>query len=245
MGAPGAMTSPSVCTKSAPPRRSWPSTPRGLATRRRLIEAALQEFAERGYVGARVEAITRLAGLSYGTFYRYFTNKADLIRALADQVYGEIFTQATRESSSPRPVPERVFSDYLLSLRAFVRNRDVLRVLNDAVGADPAVAAEVAVFEQRDVDRYAEIIATTPGYEPVGDSQTISLLVNAMGDEVARRWLRSPRCTGNADRDDPELRRLACIFTIMCTAVLSPSSLGIDRAAIAAIMERITPDGES
>lgn len=50
---------------------------------RRLLDAGLRVFAERGYHTARVDDIVRAARTSHGTFYLYFTNKEDLLRALA------------------------------------------------------------------------------------------------------------------------------------------------------------------
>ena len=49
----------------------------------RLLDAGLQVFAERGYHACRVDDIVRSANTSHGTFYLYFTNKEDLLRALA------------------------------------------------------------------------------------------------------------------------------------------------------------------
>jgi len=49
----------------------------------RLLDAGLRVFAERGYHAARVDDIVRSARTSHGTFYLYFANKEDLLRALA------------------------------------------------------------------------------------------------------------------------------------------------------------------
>lgn len=209
------------------------------------MEAGLVEFARHGYVAARVESITAHAGVGYGTFYRYFSSKADLIAHVADDVYSDIFAQATSETSSKRPVRERVFNDYLATLRGYTFHRDALRVLDAAVGADPAVASEVARLQERDVGRYASIISGTPGYHPVGGAYRVSLLVNAMGDELARRWIHSDGCSGDPIADEPELQRLARVFALMCTAALDPASLGISELAISEVMEGMTPDGHN
>jgi AcrR family transcriptional regulator len=55
----------------------------GKRTMRRLLDAGLSVFAERGYHAARVDDVVRAANTSHGTFYLYFTNKEDLLRALA------------------------------------------------------------------------------------------------------------------------------------------------------------------
>ncbi len=48
-------------------------------TRRRLVRAAADVFAARGYDGTRVADIARAAGLSNGALYCYFTSRADLL----------------------------------------------------------------------------------------------------------------------------------------------------------------------
>lgn len=55
----------------------------GRRTLKRLLDAGLRVFARRGYHAARVDDIVRAARTSHGTFYLYFANKEDLLRALA------------------------------------------------------------------------------------------------------------------------------------------------------------------
>ncbi|MDX6696930.1 MAG: hypothetical protein QOE65_327 [Solirubrobacteraceae bacterium] len=55
------------------------------ANRRRLLDAALKVFSERGYHGATVEEIAAESGLSNGALYYNFRNKEDLFLALFDQ----------------------------------------------------------------------------------------------------------------------------------------------------------------
>ncbi len=57
--------------------------PQGERTRRKLLEAARTAFKERGYASTRVDDIAREAGTSHGAFYLYFSNKADVLEALA------------------------------------------------------------------------------------------------------------------------------------------------------------------
>ncbi len=67
-----------------------PRTPRGTRTRTRLRDAAREVFAERGYAAARVEDIVARAGVSHGTFYTYFENKAAALDALIDVTAGDL-----------------------------------------------------------------------------------------------------------------------------------------------------------
>ncbi len=59
--------------------------PRGEQTRQRLLDAGAKVLPARGYHDARVDDIVELAGVSHGSFYRYFDNKDDFFRVLAEQ----------------------------------------------------------------------------------------------------------------------------------------------------------------
>jgi AcrR family transcriptional regulator len=54
----------------------------GRETVRKLLEAGMIEFEERGFNGVRVDDVVKRAGISHGTFYLYFANKEDLFKAL-------------------------------------------------------------------------------------------------------------------------------------------------------------------
>ena len=54
----------------------------GRETVRKLLEAALAEFGEKGFLAVRVDDVVRRAKTSHGTFYLYFANKDDLYRTL-------------------------------------------------------------------------------------------------------------------------------------------------------------------
>jgi AcrR family transcriptional regulator len=70
-----------------------PTTPRGNATSRRILEAAREEFAARGIAGARIDRIITAARTNKAQLYGYFGSKDGLFDAvIADCVAG--FTNA-------------------------------------------------------------------------------------------------------------------------------------------------------
>ena len=58
--------------------------PRGERTRHRLLAAAATVIPESGYQDLRVDDIVAAAGVSHGTFYRYFENRDDYFRVLSE-----------------------------------------------------------------------------------------------------------------------------------------------------------------
>jgi AcrR family transcriptional regulator len=59
--------------------------PRGQKTRQLLLDAGTRVLPARGYHHARVDDIVEAAGVSHGSFYRYFENKDDFFRVLAEE----------------------------------------------------------------------------------------------------------------------------------------------------------------
>jgi AcrR family transcriptional regulator len=62
----------------------------GRKTKRRLLDAGMRVFADRGFHAARVDDIVRAARTSHGTFYLYFAHKEDLLRTLALECASEL-----------------------------------------------------------------------------------------------------------------------------------------------------------
>ncbi|MEW8977859.1 MAG: TetR/AcrR family transcriptional regulator [Symbiobacterium sp.] len=69
------------------------------ATRRRILDAALDLISERGYNGATTAEIARRAGVAEGTIYRYFKDKKELFIACVEPVVHEALS---RERALPR-----------------------------------------------------------------------------------------------------------------------------------------------
>ena len=63
---------------------------KGRQTRLALEEAACTLFAQRGFHGTTLADITAAAGKSPAVFYRYFTDKEDLLAALAESFLTEV-----------------------------------------------------------------------------------------------------------------------------------------------------------
>src|SRR5260370_39891828 len=57
-----------------------------VGTRGRILEAALEVFARKGYHGASVDDIVRASGTSNGAVYHHFPNKDAVFPALVDAV---------------------------------------------------------------------------------------------------------------------------------------------------------------
>ena len=75
---------------------------RGSSTYRRILEAALEVFAEHGYYGAQIELITDAAGCSRPAFYQYFSSKSEVFWRLAGEL-AEALNGLTRQLGRSTP----------------------------------------------------------------------------------------------------------------------------------------------
>jgi AcrR family transcriptional regulator len=76
----------SAVSRAGRPAQGRELRARGQRTLRKLLDAGIEVFAQRGYHAARVDDIVKLARTSHGTFYLYFANKEDLFGALTAEV---------------------------------------------------------------------------------------------------------------------------------------------------------------
>ncbi|MDN5562898.1 MAG: TetR/AcrR family transcriptional regulator [Luteococcus sp.] len=66
---------------------------RKVETRRRIIQAASELFAEQGYTGTSMDQIAKSAGVSKGTIFYNYKNKADLFEHLISEFAAAIADQ--------------------------------------------------------------------------------------------------------------------------------------------------------
>ncbi|MGW0950153.1 TetR/AcrR family transcriptional regulator [Streptomyces sp. NPDC002623] len=74
-------------------------------TRQRIMEAALDEFSEKGLAGARVESIAQRAGVSVRMLYVHFRNKDGLYEAVLRR---HVAARASALSDTSMPLPDFV-----------------------------------------------------------------------------------------------------------------------------------------
>jgi len=84
--------------------------------RARLLEAAQQRFAARGYDAVSVRELARAAHVSPAMIAYYFGDKAGLLDAVFDRVFERLLGQLRRLAEAPaseREAPERLIRVYL------------------------------------------------------------------------------------------------------------------------------------
>lgn len=84
------------------------ATPKSLRTRRRILDAAMQLFAERGYHASSNADVAEAAGLTRGAMLYHFPTREDLVEAAIDHIQArrtEAFETAARDQGHSHSDP--------------------------------------------------------------------------------------------------------------------------------------------
>jgi TetR/AcrR family transcriptional regulator len=100
-------------------------------TRQHILDAALGEFAARGYDGARVDTIAAKAGANKRMLYHYFGNKDDLYLAVLECTYEHIRSHE-RDLDLEAMNPEQAMGELVrFTFGYFVAHPEFIRILNN------------------------------------------------------------------------------------------------------------------
>ena len=115
-----------------------PRTERGRRTLRKLLDAATEEFGEKGFHEASVSSITRRAGVALGSFYTYFDSKDALFRALVADMSEKVRTSARSALHEGMGALEIERAALAAFLRFAAEHKEVYRIIDEAEFVDPA-----------------------------------------------------------------------------------------------------------
>jgi len=188
-----------------PPESSGPGRRSAEATRARLLRAAREAFGQLGFVATRVDDIVEQAGMSHGTFYRYFSDKKDILVGLTQDVartlYGTAVAPPISEGGSVRSVVRERLGSFI---RAYSRDWDVVRTWRQAEGVYPEVEEVRSRVRQSIIDAIAELLTQdgarellAPGVAPRMAASVFVVMAEGFADE----WLTAGRTIGEEDID--------------------------------------------
>jgi len=114
-----------------------PRTARGERTLRKILDAALEEFGERGFSDGSIVGITRRARVALGTFYTYFDSKEAVFQALVADMSARVRDTVAPAFGSGGDMLEsegRALEAFLQFARD---HKQVYRIIDEAEFVDP------------------------------------------------------------------------------------------------------------
>ena len=173
-----------------PSPRRFPQARAG-ATYRALLDAARDVFSEKGFDTTQTPDIAARAGVSTGTFYRYFDDKrqafVEMLRHHLSEVHERVLAKLTPERFSEAGADRRAAIEVVLDvLFAQVRRLPALeRVYLEMSLRDPEVAAIRNAFDALGQDSIASLIGALVPRQVVPDAKAAAYVIQHATIEVA------------------------------------------------------------
>ena len=185
------------------------------ARRRALLEAALDEFFERGFAAARMDDIARRAGVSKGALYLYFDSKDALFNALIESV-AVPKVERVEMFAAQAPTARAALRSLMEFAPLIMRETALPRVAKGRIGDAGAFPDLVARYRRDVIERALAAIAGV---------------------------LERGRDTGELIVDDPHLAARLVVAPLFLSAIWSvvfqtESEPGVDLEALFAMHER-------
>lgn len=161
---------------------------RGARTRRRLLEAAEQVFAELGYHDASIVKITEAAGVGQGTFYLYFTGKKEVFDELVLDLNHRVRQAMTEAASQGRTRAEREQLGFAAFFRFTSEHPALYRIVRQAEFVSPDVLHQ---HYERLTEGYVAGLrqAMAQGEIAEGDPELLAWALMGIGELVGMRWI--------------------------------------------------------
>jgi len=178
-------------------------------TRSRILEAAVNVFASKGYHDTKVDDIVNQSQTSKGSFYFYFPSKQDIFMALVD-TFADLLENRLRERLSLElSGTARVDAALRVCLEIFGQYRSLAKIaLVQATGLGVAFEEKRQAVNQRFIEIVRENLdsAVADGSIPPLDTEVAACAWVGALNEIVLRWVY----TGQPDpqRSLPALRRL-------------------------------------
>ena len=115
-----------------------PRTARGERTLRKILDAALYEFGERGFAEASIVGITGRAQVALGTFYTYFDSKDEVFREVVGDLCDQLRTPVGPMLSGDGDAIDRERRALAALLGLIASHKQVYRIIDEAEFVDPA-----------------------------------------------------------------------------------------------------------
>lgn len=167
---------------------------RNAETRRRLLSAARDVFAAKGYAFASVADIVKAAGRAHGSFYLHFANKEAVLQALLHDAMAQMAAESKtlwrwdEPGASVRKTVHRF-------IELYGQDRDLWLLLDQRSSLEPAFRAMSEQWFDQLVEsiRHGIVATETPGLMRGLDPQVLAQIFAAMLSDSTRAMHQEDR----------------------------------------------------
>ncbi|MFK7918495.1 MAG: TetR/AcrR family transcriptional regulator [Ilumatobacter sp.] len=158
-------------------------------SRRRILDAAEELFAERGFIETSLADVAERSGISRGSIPWHFDNKIGLLMAVVDRA-------AERAGATPITPGFDDLHSSILEIGQRLREPHMAllhMLLGEASKPDSAIRSAYAAHHERDRTAVQSWLAESPGVEVDGiDAQDLSALIYSLIIGINVQWRISP-----------------------------------------------------
>jgi AcrR family transcriptional regulator len=161
---------------------------KGERTRRRLLEAAEQVFADLGYHDASIVKITESAGVAQGTFYLYFSSKQEIFDVLVEDLNSRIRHAMSEASATGKDRLEAERLGFEAFFKFTAEHPALYRVIRQAEFVSPKM---LRLHYDRLADGYVKGLTTAKekGEVSIGDPVVTAWALMGIGEMIGMRWI--------------------------------------------------------
>lgn len=126
-----------------------------LKTRQKLLQAGKEVFLETGFQKSTVSQVIKKAKTGYGTAYVYFKNKDELFITLMEDLMNQFYEVA--EIPFKPQTKEEAYENIKKQVRLFLQlaldERDMMKVVKEAIGVSPEIEEKWYGIRERFIER--------------------------------------------------------------------------------------------
>lgn len=178
-----------------------PKSQKAQRTRQKILEAARAVFAERGFAKTTAEEISAKAGVGYGTFYLYFSDKGQALHTILSEVDDKLYQTGQTEGTQV-PMGLGALAPIKITIGAFFDSFkeyvDVLKICHELSATDPNFKAQHDKVRSRLVNRIKEHLlkGTEFGNTRNLDPEITSAAIAGLIETIAVEWFFNNRDWG-------------------------------------------------
>lgn len=114
-------------------RMGAPTGPRAVniaETRERILRAAITQFSQNGFSGARIETICEAAGVNPRMIYHYFSDKAGLYVSVLEHILGELRAEELKLDVLTSTPLQGLLTMFDFTFSHFAKHPELIRLLS-------------------------------------------------------------------------------------------------------------------